>query len=109
MSIGDEIMSIYAAALTFYTAGMAWAFVLLFHYRSGGRWRFTVMGRHVMAFTAVDGLVFTLLASAYLAPALAAHSWYRWTYLVVGVTGIPWCITWRTVILLRPTDRSEAP
>jgi hypothetical protein len=95
--VGVELASvvvIWAGAVA------AWVFVAMYHLLSRGAWARDPIGRHVMAFVAVDAAVFTLLALTTLWPLLGLMTWYRWAY-VASVAGIPYTIIWRIVIAWR--------
>lgn len=49
-----------ATGLVLLTGLEAWAFVILYHYRTRGAWHDTALGRHLMSFTAVVGAFMTL-------------------------------------------------
>lgn len=91
--------------ITIWAAAGAWTFVLLYWLISQGRWRFTEIGRHLMALAAVDGLVFTLLLFAYIFPKTVGP-FYQWLYLG-SVAGIPFTTTWRTIIMIRLYHRKS--
>jgi len=86
--------------VTYATALVAWAFIILYHVLSRGAWRHDPLGRHLMALAAVDAAIFTTLAAANLWPVLAGTGWFRWVQLVV-VSGIAVTTAWRAVILWR--------
>lgn len=98
-----KLMLIYGVIAMFATIILAATFVGLYHFLSvrGGRpWYKNPLGRHLMAFVMVDGIVFTFLGTAYIFPGIV-NDVYRWAYLVVGISGIPWTIAWRIMILWR--------
>lgn len=83
-------------------------FVAAYQARTGGRWRRSVTGWHLMAIAVADALPFLHLAAAVLWPWLARLGWFQWTYrgsfaLMIGVTA------WRVVmVFVRPAD-AQAP
>lgn len=85
------------------TFTVAWAFVLgytVLTARAREPWWRSMMGWHVLAFVAVDAVIFTFLAAAHLWPALVPHPWFQWAYLG-AIAGIAVVITWRIVIMVR--------
>lgn len=98
-----KLMLIYSIAAVFITVILAATFVGLYHFlsvRDGAPWYRNPLGRHLMTFVMVDGIVFAFLGTAYIFPGVV-NDVYRWFYLVVGVSGIPWTICWRILILWR--------
>lgn len=63
---------------------LATVFVVLYHRRSGGRWRDTPVGRHLMRLTAALAVTFGLT----LANAVAAVAWPAWPTLTLTLGGV---------------------
>lgn len=94
----------YSIIAVFYTMSVAWTFVTMYHVFTVRRrrpWYRDPIGRHLMSFVVSDAIVFTFLASAFIWPVLATYNWYMWAYLIVGISGIPFNITWRVLIVWR--------
>lgn len=89
-----------AEVVTYGTAYVATMFCLMYHVITGGGWRHSSMGRHVMALAAVDAAIFLMLTAANLWPWLAIQVWYQWLYIAV-VALISVVTVWRGVILWR--------
>ena len=87
-------------ALAVISAVEAFTFVVAYHFYSGGQWRRDPMGRHVMAFVAVDAAVLGLAVVRAVAGASLDTGWFAWMRVVVFL-GVPWVLGWRLAILLR--------
>jgi hypothetical protein len=86
--------TVAAVAVTYVSAIVPWVFVVLYHVMSGGAWRRDPMGRHIMALTAVDGSIFTMVVLTTWWPTLALDDWFKWSTLAV-IAGIPLVTAWR--------------
>jgi hypothetical protein len=93
-------IQVAATVVTYATAYVAVVFCIMYHLVTGGDWRRTVVGRHVMALAAVDAAIFLMLSAANLWPWLAVQVWYEWAYVCV-VAGIAIVTVWRGLILWR--------
>lgn len=93
-------MAMVTLMVTYVSALVPWAFIVAYHRMSRGAWRRDPMGWHIMAITAVDAGIFTMLVFAVWWPILAGQPAYQWTYLAM-ITGIPAVTVWRGVILWR--------
>ena|SRR5215475_15733057 len=96
-------MTVTYRIITYFTALAAWAFIIQYHWKTHGDWRRSAVGWHVMAFTLVDAMIFSLLVILDLVPAMAGRRWFDWLY--IGVVGMISATTvWRMFILWKVQD-----
>lgn len=96
--------------IIFSTAIVSWFFVISYHFKSiadGYHWWGNEMGRHVMAFVAVEAGIFSLLSWVTITPRLALDTWFMWLYFGT-VSGMAWVTLWRILILFRADDNTES-
>jgi hypothetical protein len=86
----------------------ALTFVVGYHLASRGIWRRDPMGRHVMAFVAVDAGVFGLAVIRAIGGASLDTGWFALLRLVVFL-GVPWVLGWRLWILWRLYRQHKPP
>jgi hypothetical protein len=84
---------------------LAVVFVVAYHRTSRGAWRNNPMGRHMMAFAAIDSAVLGLSVVRALGGASLDTGWFVGLRVLVFV-GVPWVFGWR-LWLLRSTVRAE--
>lgn len=68
-----KLIMLVGLVITYVSAFVPWAFVILYQVVTRGAWRRDNMGWHVMTLTAVDGLIFSMLVAADIHPQLASQ------------------------------------
>jgi hypothetical protein len=96
----SSLLGTVMLVVTYVSTFVPWAFILAYHLMTAGTWRRDPMGWHIMAITAVDAGIFSMLLGAVWWPMLAGQPVYQWTYVLM-VAGIPAVTAWRGVILWR--------
>lgn len=86
-------------ALVAIAAVEAWAFVVLYHFRTQGHWRDSRLGRHLMSFVAV---VAALLTLALVSRAWGPLAWLVWVALGLYIA-LDYVIGRRVYLMLRAT------
>jgi len=95
-----NLATVVADFLVMLAAIEALTFTALYHLSTGGAWARDSMGRHVMAFVAVDGAVLTLTVVRIVGGVSVETPWFNWLRLFV-FAGVPWVLGWRLVILIK--------
>jgi hypothetical protein len=91
--------------LAFASLVLAVAFIVAYHLTSRGAWRNNPMGRHMMAFAAVDAVVLGLSCIRAIGGASLNTDWFA-ALRTITFLGVPWVFAWR-LWLLRSTVRAE--
>lgn len=94
----------FGTALTVTGAAACWYFVIGYHLLSGGGWRRSAAGRHLMQLSGGLGVLMTLIVAARVWPGYPGRPWVTlgvFAYVVVQMI-------WRCVLLHR-AQRSDAP
>lgn len=91
--------------LAFGSCALAVAFMIAYHVTSRGAWRTNPMGRHMMAFAAVDAAVLGLSCIRAIFGASVDTHWFA-ALRIVTFFGVPWVFAWR-LWLLRSSVRAE--
>lgn len=84
-------------ALTLIGAGACWYFVIAYHVATGGDWRHSPAGRHLMQLSGGLGLLMTLILAARVWPTYPGRPWVTlavFAYVVIQMV-------WRCVLLHR--------
>ena len=101
--------AVAALVVTYVSSLVPWAFIIYYQVISKGAWRRDPMGWHIMALTAVDGSIFSMLLVSSWWPAVSLYHWWRWVGLAV-IAGIPLVTVWRGYFAWRafhPIERRD--
>lgn len=96
------MLQIIGDALVVFTAALAWAFVIMYHWMAP--WWRSQVGWHVMTYSAVVAAVLTLSVVRMIGGASLDTPWFAVVRLVV-FAGVPLAIGWRIAILWRAQRR----
>jgi cytochrome bd-type quinol oxidase subunit 2 len=100
------VIQIIGNTLVVISVALCWIFVVLYHALTGGTWRRSAAGRHLMVSMATFGTVLTSTAPRVGAgPGLDA-TWFQIVRVVV-FAGVPVVFAWRIVLLIRAQRRDE--
>lgn len=99
------MIRLFGNTLVVLSAALCWVFVVAYHRLTGGAWRRSEAGRHLMATKAVLGVVLTLAVVRLFGVEAA---WFDVLRTVV-FAGVPVVFAWRIAILVRAQFREKEP